>query len=99
MTAGATTLHLLCAGAARGLVGALEPRFAHETGATLVGRYGAVGAMKEALAQRFHQALDGAGTEQLQGARRHRLAVRAHCSGFAPEILTMFAHLAMSAWI
>ena len=32
------------------------------------------------------------------GAQRRRSAVRAHCSGFAPEILTMCAHLAMSAW-
>ena len=43
------TLHLLCAGAAQGLVKALQPRFLAETGATLDGRFGAVGAMKEAL--------------------------------------------------
>ena len=44
-----TTLHLLCAGAAQGLVKALEPPFAQRTGATVGGRFGAVGAMKEAL--------------------------------------------------
>jgi molybdate transport system substrate-binding protein len=42
-------LNFLCAGAAQGLVGALQQRFAAETGATLQGRFGAVGAMKEAL--------------------------------------------------
>jgi len=44
-----TTLNLLCAGAAQGLVTALQDRFTAETGATLQGRFGAVGAMKEAL--------------------------------------------------
>ena len=42
-------LHLLCAGAAKGLVLALQERFTTETGATLQARFGAVGAMKEAL--------------------------------------------------
>jgi molybdate transport system substrate-binding protein len=42
-------VHLLCAGAAQGLVRALQPRFAELTGATIEGRFGAVGAMKEAL--------------------------------------------------
>ena len=49
MTASAV-LHLLCAGAARGLVDALQARFSAETGARIEGRFGAVGAMKEALA-------------------------------------------------
>lgn len=44
-----TTLHLLCAGAAQGLVKALQARFQAETGATVQARFGAVGAMKEAL--------------------------------------------------
>ena len=44
------TLNLLCAGAAQGLVGALQARFLAETGATVAGRFGAVGTMKEALA-------------------------------------------------
>jgi len=44
-------LNVLCAGAVQGLVKALEPRFADATGAALRARYGAVGAMKEALAQ------------------------------------------------
>ena len=43
------TLNLLCAGAAQGLVKALEPQLTAQTGATLAGRFGAVGAMKEAL--------------------------------------------------
>jgi molybdate transport system substrate-binding protein len=43
------TLNLLCAGAAQGLVKALQPAFAAATGATLNARFGAVGAMKEAL--------------------------------------------------
>ena len=43
------TVHILCAGAAQGLVKALQPRFLEETGATIAGRFGAVGAMKEAL--------------------------------------------------
>jgi molybdate transport system substrate-binding protein len=44
-----TELKLLCAGAAKGLVHALAPRLRDETGATVGGRFGAVGAMKEAL--------------------------------------------------
>lgn len=44
-----TTLHLLCAGAAQGLVKALQARFQAETGADIQARFGAVGAMKEAL--------------------------------------------------
>ena len=44
-----TTLHVLCAGAAQGLVKALQPQFEADTGATLQARFGAVGAMKEAL--------------------------------------------------
>lgn len=44
-----TTLNLLCAGAAQGLVKALQPRFTERTGAALQARFGAVGAMKEAL--------------------------------------------------
>ena len=45
----ASTLNLLCAGAAQGLVRSLQPRFLAETGASVAGRFGAVGAMKEAL--------------------------------------------------
>ena len=44
-----TVLHFLCAGASQGVVKALQDRFSAETGATLQGRFGAVGAMKEAL--------------------------------------------------
>lgn len=44
-----TTLHLLCAGAAQGLVRTLQPRLLRATGATVGGRFGAVGAMKQAL--------------------------------------------------
>lgn len=43
------TLHLLCAGAAQGLVKALAPQWQALTGATLAARFGAVGAMQEAL--------------------------------------------------
>ncbi len=43
------TLHLLSAGAAQGLVQALQERFQAATGAVLRVRFGAVGAMKEAL--------------------------------------------------
>jgi molybdate transport system substrate-binding protein len=43
------TLHLLCAGAAQGLVKALQSRLLAEADAVLGGRFGAVGAMKEAL--------------------------------------------------
>ena len=45
----ATTLRLLCAGAAQGLVEALEPRLLAEAQACVSGRFGAVGAMQEAL--------------------------------------------------
>lgn len=45
-----TTLYLLCAGAAQGLVTALQPRLLQELGAHTGGRFGAVGAMKEAFA-------------------------------------------------
>ena len=44
-----TTVHLLCAGAAQGLVRALEDRLRAELGITLASTFGAVGAMKEAL--------------------------------------------------
>lgn len=44
-----TVLNLLCAGAAQGLVAALQERFKAETGARIQARFGAVGAMKEAL--------------------------------------------------
>ena len=44
-----TTVHFLSAGAAQGVVTALKGGFEAETGATLSGRFGAVGAMKEAL--------------------------------------------------
>ena len=43
------TLHLLSAGAAQGLVQSLQPVLEAATGARLQGRFGAVGAMKEAL--------------------------------------------------
>lgn len=43
------TVNILCAGAVQGLVKALHARFERETGATLQVRFGAVGAMKEAL--------------------------------------------------
>ena len=42
------TLHLLCAGAAQGLVKALQANFERDSGALLHARFGAVGAMKEA---------------------------------------------------
>ena len=42
-------LNLLCAGAAQGLIKALEAGFAARTGTTLASSFGAVGAMKEAL--------------------------------------------------
>ena len=45
----ATVLHLLCAGAAQGLVKALEADFTAQTGAVLQARFGAVGAIQEAL--------------------------------------------------
>jgi molybdate transport system substrate-binding protein len=44
-----STLSLLSGGAAQGLVKALQERFTAATGATLQARFGAVGAMKEAL--------------------------------------------------
>ena len=45
----AQTLNVLCAGAVQGLVKALQPRFERECDALLQCRFGAVGAMKEAL--------------------------------------------------
>ena len=42
-------LQLLCAGAAQGLVKALQQRFLADTGAAVNGRFGAVGAIKELL--------------------------------------------------
>jgi len=44
-----TTLHLLCAGAAQGLVQALQPGFEHAHCVQLLARFGAVGAMQDAL--------------------------------------------------
>jgi molybdate transport system substrate-binding protein len=43
------TLNILCAGAVQGIAKALQARFAEETGAAVQARFGAVGAMKEAL--------------------------------------------------
>ena len=43
------TLHVLCAGAAEGLARALQARFESEEGAGLQIRFGAVGALREAL--------------------------------------------------
>lgn len=43
------TVRLLCAGAAQGLVKALQERFLAATGADVQARFGAVGAMKELL--------------------------------------------------
>ena len=43
------TLNLLCAGAAQGLVKALQERFEADAGVRVQGRFGAVGAMQEAL--------------------------------------------------
>jgi len=42
-------LKVLCAGAAKGLVTALQGRFSGATGASIEARFGAVGAMQEAL--------------------------------------------------
>jgi molybdate transport system substrate-binding protein len=44
-----TVLHFLCAGAAQGLVKALQQPLLDATGSRLEGRFGAVGAMREAL--------------------------------------------------
>ena len=41
------TLHLLSAGAAQGLVRAIEPAFAAESGVALSAHFGAVGAMQQ----------------------------------------------------
>ena len=49
MTTSDQVLHVLCAGAAQGLVKALAPQVAAELGVRIEGRFGAVGAMKEAL--------------------------------------------------
>jgi molybdate transport system substrate-binding protein len=43
------TLHVLCAGAVQGLVKAVQARFMADQQAEIDGRFGAVGAMKEAL--------------------------------------------------
>ena len=43
------TLAILCAGAAKGLVAALQPAFRAATGLEVVGSFGAVGAMREKL--------------------------------------------------
>ena len=45
----AARLNLLCAGAVQGLVKALQPTFTQRTGASVDGRFGAVGAMMELL--------------------------------------------------
>jgi molybdate transport system substrate-binding protein len=43
------TLHVLCAGAVKGLVLAVRQRFETEAGATIAATFGAVGAMRDAL--------------------------------------------------
>ena len=42
-------LHLLCAGAVQGLVGALQADFEQASGCVLRGRFGAVGALREEI--------------------------------------------------
>ena len=42
-------LYILCAGAAQGIVKAVQAEFTHRTGADISGRFGAVGALREAL--------------------------------------------------
>jgi len=49
MAAEARELHVLSGGAVQGLVAALQERFTRDTGAVVQARFGAVGAMKEAL--------------------------------------------------
>ena len=49
MTTADRVIHVLCAGAAQGLVHALADRAKAELGVRIEGRFGAVGAMKEAL--------------------------------------------------
>jgi molybdate transport system substrate-binding protein len=44
-----TTVHLLCAGAAKGVVAALRSAFAADAGAEIAGEFGAVGAMRAKL--------------------------------------------------
>ncbi len=44
-----TTLHIISAGAAKGLIQAMQPGWCARTGATLDGSFGAVGAMKDEL--------------------------------------------------
>ena len=46
-----TVLHLLCAGAARAVAQALIPSFERDTGARVDATYGAVGALRERLAE------------------------------------------------
>lgn len=49
MSTTAVTLNLLCAGAAQGVVKALQAKFQADEAAAIGGRFGAVGAMKEAF--------------------------------------------------
>ena len=44
-----TSLSVLCAGAAQGFVKAMESRFTAQTGVSVATRFGAVGALREAL--------------------------------------------------
>jgi len=76
-------LNVLCAGAVQGLAKALEPAFVQASGATLNARYGAVGALKEALEQGAPIARGRSENElHASGLRESRLEWRysLHCS-------------------
>ena len=82
------TLHLLCAGAAQGLVKALQPGF----GATVEARFGAVGAMKEALlaGERCDvMVVTGALIDQLCASGALRAATRAELGSVATGIAVL----------
>jgi len=95
-------LHLLCAGAAQGVVQGLQDRFLADTGAHVEARFGAVGAMKEALlsgapcdaivlTQSLIEALDDEGRVQGATARplgRVRTGVAVKTGSPAPAVGT-----------
>jgi molybdate transport system substrate-binding protein len=102
MTPAAPTLHLLCAGASQGLVTALAPRLKTELGAGWAGRFGAVGAMKEAwaageacdlivLTQAMIEAMTASGDVLPGSARplgRVRTGVAVRAGAAAPDVAT-----------
>ena len=74
-----------------------EQRFLHRADRAEAGGDGRSTRFAEPVLQRLHEALRCAGTQHMQ-CPGPSVCDRVHWSAFAPEILTMRAHLVMSSF-